>query len=97
VLLGKCIHYALLLAVPALLHGLPAAVAGAAGYSVSLSIVLAVVFFVSHNMPENKPNLSGADETKKVRAVLHCTAELDWGLACGGRVWLPGRVGLASS
>jgi hypothetical protein len=73
VLLGKAAHYALLLAVPTLLHGLPAAVAGAAGYSVSLSIVLAVVFFVSHNMPENKPNLTGADETKKVRS--GCTAQ----------------------
>jgi hypothetical protein len=66
VLLGKVAHYSLLLAVPALLHGLPAALTGAAGYSISLSIVLAVVFFVSHNMPENKPNLTGADETKKV-------------------------------
>lgn len=78
VLLGKAAHYALLLAVPALLHGIPAALAGAAGYSISLSIVLAVVFFVSHNMPENKPNLTGADETKKV--LYTPLTERDWGV-----------------
>jgi uncharacterized membrane protein len=81
VLLGKGAHYALLLAVPTLLHGLPAAFAGAAGYSISLSIVLAVVFFVSHNMPENKPNLTGADDTKKV-TLTHTAAAL-----ASGRSW----------
>jgi hypothetical protein len=97
VLLGKAAHYALLLAVPTLLHGLPAAVAGAAGYSVSLSIVLAVVFFVSHNMPENKPNLTGADETKKVRA--DCTAQQNCtGVSLVGDVlWAADSSGLASS
>jgi hypothetical protein len=87
VLIGKAAHYGLLLAVPALLHGLPAALAGAAGYSVSLSIVLAVVFFVSHNMPENKPNLSGADETKKVRPAQGCLQHVfAWVLAA--ETWL---------
>lgn len=69
-LLGKVVHFSLLLLVPSMLHGFSATLFGAACYSVSLSIVLAVVFFVSHNVPENKPNLPGAEETKKVGRML---------------------------
>lgn len=36
--------------------------------STSLSILLAMMFFVSHNVPENKPLPGGAQDTKKVRA-----------------------------
>jgi len=32
-----------------------------------LSILLAMMFFVSHNVPENKPLPQGAEDTKKVR------------------------------
>lgn len=63
---GKLLHYSLLLVIPTLLHSFGASLAGAAGYSISLSILLALVFFVSHNVPENKPNLPGAEDTKRV-------------------------------
>jgi hypothetical protein len=66
VLVGKLCHYGLLLGLPALLHGWPAALAGAAGYSINLSILLALMFFVSHNVPENKPGTAKGEETQKV-------------------------------
>jgi hypothetical protein len=34
-----------------------------------LSILLAMMFFVSHNVPENKPLPGGADDTKKVSSL----------------------------
>lgn len=75
--LGKAIHYSLLLAVPYALHGPAAALAGAAGYSITLSIILAMVFFVSHNVPESKPLPAGAD-TREV--LFKEVAERDWGV-----------------
>jgi fatty acid desaturase (delta-4 desaturase) len=76
VLLGKAAHYSLLLVVPTLLHGWKAALVGAAAYSTSLSILLAMMFFVSHNVPENKPLPGGADDTKKV--LLTELSQRDW-------------------
>jgi fatty acid desaturase (delta-4 desaturase) len=73
---GKLLHYSLLLALPTAAHGLRAALLGAAGYSISLSIILAVVFFVSHNVPESKPLPEGAP----ARHVLTSEpATRDWG------------------
>jgi hypothetical protein len=46
--------------VPALFFLLPAR-------STSLSILLAMMFFVSHNVPENKALPGGVQDTKKVR------------------------------
>ena len=65
ILLGKALHYSLLLLLPIAARGGAAAPAllGAAGYSTSLSIVLAMVFFVSHNVPESKPNGDGSATT----------------------------------
>ena len=96
VIVGKLLHYTLLLVVPSLLHSPQAALIGAAGYSVSLSIMLAMMFFVSHNVPESKPLPEGPD----TKGVLYKTLEdRDWGVqqvrrcyGCGkrGRVWRRG-------
>jgi fatty acid desaturase (delta-4 desaturase) len=74
---GKALHYALLLVLPWALHGAGAALAGAAGYSTTLSIILAVVFFVSHNVPESKPLPAGTD-TREV--LFGAVEERDWGV-----------------
>ncbi|KAF8057774.1 acyl-lipid (7-3)-desaturase [Scenedesmus sp. PABB004] len=79
VVVGKLVHYALLLLLPALLHGPTAALAGAVGYSVSLSILLALMFFVSHNVAENKPGLPGGEATQEVLA--QDPASRDWAAA----------------
>jgi hypothetical protein len=50
VVVGKVLHVGLLLLLPAALHGLWRAVTAAAAYSVSLSLLLALMFFVSHNV-----------------------------------------------
>jgi hypothetical protein len=76
VILGKVAHYTLLLVVPGLRTGWVAALLGAAGYSTSLSILLALMFFVSHNVPGSKPLEEGRDTA----AVLYTDMEgRDWG------------------
>jgi hypothetical protein len=83
IVLGKVLHYALLLLLPYAAHGSAAAVAaGAAGYSITLSIILATVFFVSHNVPQSKPLPAGPD-TKAV--LFQEVAERDWGVQQVGR------------
>lgn len=73
---GKAIHYTLLLGVPTYLHGLRSALIGACGYSLALSIILAVVFFVSHNVAQSKPV-----ESPATRDVLFAPAPArDWGV-----------------
>lgn len=76
VLLGKAAHYSLIAVIPTLLHGWRAALVGAAAYSTSLSILLAMMFFVSHNVPENKALPGGVQDTKKV--LLTELTERDW-------------------
>jgi fatty acid desaturase (delta-4 desaturase) len=76
VLLGKVAHYSLIAVIPTLLHGWRAALVGAAAYSTSLSILLAMMFFVSHNVPENKALPGGVQDTKKV--LLTELTERDW-------------------
>ncbi|KIZ05268.1 inoleoyl-CoA desaturase [Monoraphidium neglectum] len=75
--LGKAVHYALLLVLPWALHGPAATLLGAAGYSTTLSIILAMVFFVSHNVPQSKPLPAGGD-TKGV--LYQDVADRDWGV-----------------
>jgi len=74
---GKALHYSLVFLAPYYLHGPFAMLAGAAGYSTTMSIILAVVFFVSHNVPESKPLPAGAD-TREV--LFKEVAERDWGV-----------------
>lgn len=77
-LLGKALHFLLLLLLPRAAHGSLAALLGAAGYSTTMSIILATVFFVSHNVEASKPLEAGSDDT---RAVLHGdVAARDWGV-----------------
>lgn len=75
-MLGKVIHYVLVLVVPWVLHGPWATLAGAAGYSTTLSIILAMVFFVSHNVPQSKPLPAGKD-TREV--LFKAMLDRDWG------------------
>ncbi|KIZ05639.1 hypothetical protein MNEG_2324 [Monoraphidium neglectum] len=77
VVMGKLIHYTLLLGLPWLLHGPAATLAAAAAYSVTQSIVLASTFAVSHNVPEAKPLDGGVP-----KATLYDTelASRDWGV-----------------
>jgi len=68
VLLGKLVHFTLLLA-PAAWAGAAAAAAGAAAFIAMQGVVLAATFAVSHNVPEAKV----AEETDGA------AAERDWG------------------
>jgi hypothetical protein len=91
------VHYALLLVLPWALHGPAATLLGAAGYSTTLSIILAMVFFVSHNVPQSKPLPAGGD-TKGV--LYQDVADRDWGVqqvgdgsGCAAQRDVPGRRG----
>lgn len=82
VVVGKLLHYFLLLVIPWLVYGPAVALTGAVTYSISLSIVLALMFFVSHNVPENKPlapGMSGADDATRA-VLLNQLDSRDWGV-----------------
>jgi fatty acid desaturase (delta-4 desaturase) len=75
VIIGKFIHYGLLLGLPWLVHGGEAAIQGTIAYSIAQSIVLAATFAVSHNVPESKPLDAGPTADLLDTNI----AERDWG------------------
>lgn len=77
VILGKFVHYSIIAAVPALLHGLPAAALGSAAYMATQGVVLAATFAVSHNIEEAKPIASGSTTTSSLQAAYQ---DRDWGV-----------------
>lgn len=70
VVLGKIVHFALLISIPAALHGWTAALVGTAAFMVTQGIVLASTFAVSHNVEEAKAVSNTPGEA----------ADRDWGL-----------------
>jgi hypothetical protein len=74
VVLGKLVHYGLLLAVPWALHGPGAALTGLIAYSITQSVVLSATFAVSHNVPETKPLDASATQDELLKEL----AERDW-------------------
>lgn len=84
IVLGKVLHFGLLLALPTVLHGnFPHVLLSAAGYLAVQSVVLASTFAVSHNVSEAKewPNFS--EEEKQDWGIQQVLTSANWGGAVG--------------
>jgi hypothetical protein len=73
-LLGKVVHFSLLLAIPISMHGASAVIPATIAYIFTQGLVLASTFAVSHNVPETKPLHEGGEEiAAAVRTLLLCS------------------------
>ena len=84
ILLGKFVHFGLLLGLPTLFHGnFPNVLLSAAGYLAVQSVVLASTFAVSHNVNEAKewPNFS--EEQKQDWGIQQVLTSANWGGVIG--------------